>query len=78
MTDEQREYERYKLYWMLAHGYTLKDLVEQLQYAIDEETEAFEPRTSFQSLFDSWEFGVGFGGEIWPCFNEYIDELEAE
>lgn len=75
MSDEQYEYERFKLYWMLAHKYTLKDLIEQLQVMIDEDVDSSDTPTTLESLFEDWEFGVGFNGEIWPCFNEYMDEL---
>lgn len=75
MKDERREYERYKLYWMLAHGFTLIDLIEQLQLMVDEDLDGSSTPTSLMSLFDDWEFGFGFDGEIWPCFNEYMNEL---
>lgn len=75
MRKEKYEYERYKLYWMLDHGYTLKDLIDQLQLMIDEDFDDSHVPTSLSSLFEDWEFGVGFGGEIWPCFDEYMSEL---
>ena len=75
MEKEKYEYERYKLYWMLAHGFTLIDLVRQLQLMINEDLDGSDVPTSLQSLFEDWEYSIGFGGEIWPCFDEYITEL---
>lgn len=75
MKKEEYEHERYKLYWMLAHGFTLNDLVGHLQLMINEDLDGSDVPTSLQSLFEDWEFGVGFNGEIWPCFEEYMDEL---
>lgn len=66
-------YEEHRLRWMIAHGYTLTDLVCQLQLMIDEDLDGSDVPTSLQSLFEDWEFGYGFNGEIWPCFDEYMD-----
>ncbi len=63
----QKKYERFKLEWMLAHGYTLADLVKELG-EIQEDCEPGEP---IGSIFDMWEHDVGFGSEIWPCFDEW-------
>lgn len=67
--DPQEAYEKYKLMWMLAHGYSLKDLIKELQDALDESDEDL----SLQSIFEDWEFGIGFGSEIWPCYNEFLE-----
>ena len=53
----QAAYERFKLEWMLAHGYTLKE----------------SPELSLESIFHDWEFEYGFNTEIWPCFEEFLD-----
>ena len=66
-------YEKHRLQWMIAHGYTLTDLIHQLQLMIDEDLDGSDVPTSLQSLFEEWEFGYGFNGEIWPCFDEYMD-----
>ena len=59
-------YERFKLEWMLDHGYTLKNLIEEL------ETQREEcPDLTLDSIFRDWEFNFGFGSEIWPSFWEY-------
>lgn len=64
------EYEKYKLQWMLDHGYTLRDLINELQ---DVQNEYFwedgeNPDVSF--VMCQFENGCGFkseeyGGEIW-------------
>lgn len=28
---------------------------------------------SLPDIFADWEFGYGFGSEIWPCFEEFLD-----
>lgn len=60
-------YEKYKLDWMLQHGYTLKDLVSELSGCMGEEDE------DLITTFDIWESDYGFGSEIWACFDEFID-----
>ena len=66
-------YERYKLQWMINHGYTLADLIACMEGMISEDLSGSETRTTIQSLFADWEYGVGFeGGSIWPCFAEYL------
>ena len=60
-------YERFKLEWMLAHGYTLQHLVAELEKLREE-----SPDMSLPDIFADWEFGYGFGSEIWPCFEEFL------
>ena len=31
------------------------------------------PDMSLPDIFADWEFGYGFGSEIWPCFEEFLD-----
>lgn len=69
MNEKQKAYERFKLQWMLDHGYTLTDLVEEL----DRIREDYDPDESFLSIFESWEFDQGFGSEIWPCYDEWLE-----
>ena len=71
VADEDRsgledKYERYKLSWMLDHGYTLKDLIDQLEELRQENIDG-----DLQSIFDEWECGYGFGSEIWAGFDEF-------
>ena len=56
----KKEYERFKLQWMIDHGYTLNDLVVELDKCLDEVDED----TSLQTVFDDWEYNFGFSSEI--------------
>jgi hypothetical protein len=60
-------YEKYKLDWMLHHGYTLKDFINELSYYIEESNE------DLVVVFDVWESDYGFGSEIWVCYQEFLD-----
>ena len=72
--DFEKEYERFKLRWMFDHGFTLKNLIQEL----DKLREESDPDESLESIFSDWEFGYGFGSEIWPCFQEYLECEGAE
>lgn len=61
-------YERFKLQWMLDHGFTLRDLVEELEKSREE-----TPELPLIDIFIDWEFVFGFGSQIWPCFEEFMD-----
>ena len=68
--EHKKEYEQYKLRWMLEHGYTLTDLIKELDdYGCNHETaERFK-------MFENY----GFKHEIWACREEWEDnELKAE
>ena len=69
MNIKQIAYEKYKLDWLLKHGYTLMDLMEQLD-SIQEES---DETVSVSQLFTDWEDECGFGSEIWVCYQEFID-----
>lgn len=79
----RQAYERFKLQWMQAHGYGLDDLIRNLESMIEEDQNESGVRTDLPSLFQDWEFGIGFDGTIWPCYqefleNEYLDMLEKD
>ena len=63
-------YEKYQLEWMMAHGYSIKDLFEAIcQYAEDCAGEyAMEPE-----LIEAWENDAGFGGAVWASYKEWKD-----
>lgn len=70
----KKAFERFKLQWMLDHGYTLADLIECIEVMIYED-EQDGLRTKLSELFERWEFGVGFvDGSVWPCYEEYQNE----
>ena len=69
MDNKQKLYEEYRLRWMLDHGHTLTEMIDELQMLREEG----DPEQSLQSLFRDWEFGYGFGSEIWACFDEFLE-----
>jgi hypothetical protein len=68
MNIKQIAYEKYKLDWLLKHGYTLADLISEL----DSMQEA-DPCESISRLFNDWESDFGFSSEIWACYQEFLD-----
>lgn len=62
-------YEKYKLMWMIDHGYTIEDLVHEL----DDARQNHHPQASLTEVFDEWEMNSGFSGAIWACENEWAD-----
>ena len=63
------KYERFKLTWMLDHNFTLADLIRELDILVADS----DPSLSLEALFADWEFGYGFGSQIWPCFEEFLE-----
>lgn len=61
-------YERYKLDWMIGHGHTLEELMCHLDMMQEE-----EDSTTVSSLYNDWEYGFGFGSEIWACLDEFME-----
>lgn len=64
-----KEYEKFKLEWMIAHGYNLSDLISELQKILYEDD--FE--MDLKELFEIWENDYGFGCEIYPCYEEWLE-----
>lgn len=56
-------YERYQLEWMIAHGYSLKDLVDSLGEYTENSDLGIE--------FGNWVADMGFNGDLWVCKDEY-------
>ena len=71
VSQEQR-YEQFKLQWMIDHGYTLPDLIKQLGAAVQDCQYEVTDESTLQRLFEEWEFGCGFVGAIWPCYEEFV------
>lgn len=61
-------YEKYKLNWMMEHGYTLADIMNELNDMQEE-----EPDTCVSNLFSDWEYEFGFESEIWACYDEFLE-----
>ena len=67
---EMTRYEKYQLQWMIDHDYSLDDLIKSIsEYGVDCQGDyAMEPE-----LFWQWEKDSGFGGEIWACYAEWLE-----
>lgn len=71
------EYQKYQLQWMIDHGYSLDDLIQELtnmQYDDPEDSDRIS--TPISELYDEWVIDVGFGSEIWACEGEW-EQCEA-
>ena len=75
MKEKMDKYEKYKLEWMIAHGYTLSDLILELEL-YRRQLEGEEP--DLPKVFEEWEAEIGFpGAMIWACEDEWQDEMEV-
>ena len=63
-----KRYDRFKLQWMIDHGHTLEELIYELGTFVEESDGA----VSVKEAFEEWELNIGFGSEIWPCFDEWL------
>lgn len=73
LMDPVLAYEAFKLQWMIDHGYTIPDLIKHLELMVDEDLNGSDMPTSLQNLFSDWEYGFGFDGSIWPCYQEFLE-----
>lgn len=66
------DYEKFQLQWMIDHGHSLRELMEELQnLQYDDPEDSDQILTPVTELFKEWETDRGFGSEIWPCEAEY-------
>ena len=68
------DYEKYQLQWMIDHGYSLTDLVNEIiPYA--NEVSSVEPHANLgyciKEGFYDLANGSGFNGELWVCEEEW-------
>lgn len=61
-----KEYKKYKMQWLLDHGYTLDDVIDYLEDCYEHQEE--HPK----SLFKHFE-EYGFDYNIYPCFDEWYN-----
>lgn len=59
-------YEKYKLDWLMRHGYSLTDLIREVNSLQDEFISTKQAYLAFVNEY-------GFNGEIWSCYNEFLD-----
>lgn len=80
--EEQARYELFKLFWMINHSYTVKDLVTSvLTYRTECAEEMADDPDGLDVLdnnvFADWESEHGFDGSVWPCIDEFLDSDDA-
>lgn len=67
-----KEYEKYKLQWMIDHGYTLQDLFSEMANIMEEElTISVNPHVLLDEAFEIFEEEIGFNGSLWVCKDEW-------
>lgn len=70
----RKEQRNFKIQWMLAHEYTLADLIRELE----EEQNKDNPNTSLEFTFAEWEFWRCFDYNSWPNLDEYMEYSNDE
>ena len=68
---KRKDYERFKLEWMLDHGYTLKDLIGELKKLTDSVYTDYVFYYDPSCAFDDFE-NCGFGGKLYPSYDEWL------
>lgn len=69
------EYQKFQLQWMIDHNHSIDELIDELdrcQYDWADDNE------SIKSIFNAWEYDIGFGGELWPCEDEWKHSEDSE
>lgn len=61
-------YAKYQLDWMIAHGHSITELLRELELMRQE-----DPERSILAMFEDWEYGFGFSGEVWACYDEFLE-----
>ena len=68
------DYEKFQLQWMISHGHSLRELMQELQdMQYDDPEDSDRISTPIVDLFEEWESDRGFDSAIWPCEAEYED-----
>ena len=62
------DYQKFQLQWMIDHNHSIDELIDELTRVQMDWAEENEP---VQDIYDAWESDVGFGGELWPCEEEW-------
>lgn len=66
------DYEKFQLQWMIDHGHSLRELMDELQsLQYNDPDDSDRISTPITELFGEWEADRGFGSEIWPSEAEY-------
>ena len=75
--EELARYELFKLHWMVSNGYTLTELTRSMaEYRAEMAEEMADDPSGLDmldcNLFAMWQEERGFGGNIWPCLDEFL------
>lgn len=68
----EKEYQIYRLNWMLEHGFSINDLIGEMQAHLENRDENIDI-VNIKQLFAEWEQDSGFSGQIWACYDEFVD-----
>lgn len=66
--DKRKQYEIYKLQWLIDHGYSLEDVIE----AVEVTMEQIPSLNKLTEAFIIWETEVGFNSEIYASYDEFL------
>lgn len=75
--EELTGYERYKLQWMIEHGYSLEELFSRMDEIVKESYHSTDRPLPSWAYEDFEEVGF-LGSEIWPCEDEWEDNDKDE
>lgn len=67
------EYKKYKMQWMIDHGYNLDDVINTMQEMYEEGDHHGKKGSSPLNLFLDFEQSYGFDYNIYPCFEEWYN-----
>lgn len=67
--DTKKNYELFKLQWLMNHSYTLSDLMAELETIRRNNDEEM----TIPEIFGYWEHGYGLNSEIYPCFEKFLE-----
>lgn len=70
-------YERYKMDWLLSHGFTMSDVLKSIVDYLNDLNESgdYFRDQDFAETISEWEDDVGLaGGQIWACREEFRNE----
>lgn len=72
-------YHECQLDWMIEHGHSLQELIQELtEYQFDDPEDSDRISSPISEIFTNWEQDVGFGSEIWACRAEWEDADSQE
>lgn len=67
------DYERYQLEWMIEHGHSLKELMDELTFYQNDLEATPGVNLTVLDVFDEWVDDRGFGGELFVCEQEWSE-----